>query len=482
MTRGSLLTVCGVPLACLALLGCAAGSDYVRPATAAGAEFEIAGAAEGVLSPGPVDESWWLAFEDDTLAALIDRAIASNTDIRAATARIREARALRDSVRAGLAPPVDAGASGTRTRTSEVAGLPPVFPTYQTLSGVSLAASWEPDFFGRIRRGIEAADANFAATLEDRRNILLLVLAEVALNYADLRGAQRQHAVALRNIDLARQTLNLAELLRGQELASELDVVRARAEVTEATASLSQFLAAERTAAARLAALLGAESGELAPLLASEPSASLRAPSIPVGLAGDLLRRRADVRAAERRLAAASAAVGVEVANRYPRFSLTGSFGSDAEELADMFTAPSEAWNIAGVLQWPVFDAGRRRANVEAAEARFEAALAAYDGAVFAALGDAEAAFSSYLYAANERETLEQAVLDRQRSLELARLRFGAELDDLFPVLDAQRQLLALESRLANTERAELVAAVNVYRALGGGWAAAEERLAAPAP
>jgi len=471
-------------LAGLCLASCAVGPDYTEPDTAANAQFSMAPdfSAEDVLSGAAVDEAWWLSFDDEMLVHLVDRAIQSNTDIRAATARVQEARALRRSALARVFPALDAGGEAARSQSSEAANLPPGFPALQTLFGVGLTAAWEIDFFGRLRRGVEASNARYEATLEDRRHLLLLVLSEVALNYADLRSAQQQSAVARRNIEVAERTLKLAELLRGRELAGELDVLRARAEVTEARASLAQFAGYEGRAVAQLAALLGAESRDLQPQLTDAAPLGLKAPPIPAGLASDLLRRRADVRAAERRLAASSAEIGLQIAQRFPSFSLSGGLGPEAAELDDLFSAPSEAWNIAGALRWPVFDAGRRRADARAAEARHDAAMAAYDGAVYAALADAEAAFASYAYAATERRTLERALADRERGLHLARLRFGAELDDLFPVLDAQRQLLSIESRVAAAARAELIAAINVYRALGGGWTVAEQRLGEVSP
>ena len=223
--------------------------------------------------------------------------------------------------------------------------------------------------------------------------------------------------------------------------------------------------------------LLGEEPDDVISRLTTPSEHELRAPRIPVGLASELLERRPDVRAAERRLAAASAEIGVETAARFPEFDLTGALGSGAVDVADLFSSPSEAWSLAGALRWPLFDGGRRRAAVDAASARFNARLADYEGYVLRALSDAEAAFASYVFATKERQLLARARADRRRALELSRLRFETELDDLFPVLDAQRQLLALDSQTALAERAELIAAINVYRALGGGWQATEAQL-----
>ncbi len=468
-----------VALSATAVSGCVLGPDYERPATGQDASFSEVVDAVGLDTEGAVDERWWRSFSDPMLEALVDQAIAANTDVRAATARVREARALRRVALAGTRPSVDLDAGPTRSLQSEVGNLPPGAPFQQSIFDVGLSAAWEIDLFGRLRRGVEAADARLQATVEDRRSVLLVVLSEVALSYTDMRTAQQQRAVAERNAQVARETLELTELLAGEGLARDLDVVRARADVTELVAAQADFTAAERSAAARLAVLLGRQPAKALPELMAPSEAEFVAPRIPTGLASDLLRRRPDVRSAERRLAAATADIGIETATLFPSFRLTGGAGSLANEVDALFTSPSEAWSIAGLLSWPIFDGGRRKASIAAAEARYDAAFAQYDGAVLDALGDAEAAFASYVYAAKERQTLEAARADRERALELTRLRFEAELDDLFPVLDAQRQLLSLESRIAAAERAELVGAVNVYRALGGGWQVAEETLSA---
>lgn len=467
-----------IAVSAAAVSGCVLGPDYERPDTGADARFSEVVEADSLDTTGPVDERWWRSFSDPVLGSLVDQAIAANTDVRAATARIEEARALRRVALAGTRPSLDLDTGATRSRQSEVGNLPPGAPFQQSIFDVGLSAAWEVDLFGRLQRGVEAADARLQATVEDRRNVLLVVLAEVALNYADMRTAQEQHAVAERNTDVARETLKLTELLASEDLARDLDVVRARADVTELVAAQADFSAAERGAAARLAVLIGQQPGLAMPELMAESKAELVVPRIPTGLASDLLRRRPDVRAAERRLAAATADIGIETATLFPSFRLTGGAGSLANDVDALFTSPSEAWSIAGLLNWPIFDGGRRKANIAAAEARYDEAFAQYDGAVLDALGDAEAAFASYVYATKERQMLESARDDRERALELTRLRFEAELDDLFPVLDAQRQLLSLESRIAAAERAELVAAINVYRALGGGWRAAETALA----
>ncbi len=474
--RISLATLAAVVL----LAGCVVGPDYQQPDTAADAVFSgIVDESPMLAANAAIDERWWERFNDPTLSGLVDEAIATNTDIRAATARVAEAQAMRRVALAHTRPAADASAAASRSNLSEAGNLPPGAPVLFSLFDTSLSASWEPDFFGRLRRRVEAADARLDAEIEERRNVLLVVLSELTLNYADLRTAQDQYALAVENTEVARKTLELAELLHQNDLAGELDLVRARADLTELQAAQADFEAAEHAAAARVAVLVGSEAGDSIARLKTRSEHELAAPRIPVGLASDLLARRPDVRAVERRLAAASADIGAELAERLPSFSLTGGLGSQATDLSDLFSGPGETWDIAGVLGWPLFDGGRRRALVDAAESRYEALRAEYDGVVLAALGDVEAAFASYVFANRERATLEIARNDRQRALELARLRYEAELEDMFPLLDAQRRLLALETSIAAAARAEIVAAINVYRALGGGWSTAEAALTA---
>ncbi|MEQ8406960.1 MAG: efflux transporter outer membrane subunit [Gammaproteobacteria bacterium] len=465
-------------LAVLLCSSCAVGPDYQSPTADQELRFsDIADQSQALEKGQLVDDQWWHSFADSDLDMLVQQAIASNQDIRAATGRVQEARAMRNVALAANRPTLSAQASGTRSQQSQLANFPPGIPTLFSLFDVGLAASWEPDLFGRIGRQTEAATAQFEASIEDRRSVLHMVLAEVALNYVDLRMAQLQLRLREEQVEIAEQSLHLTELLRGQELVAESTLLQARAEVNQRKAALASLEAAVRAPAVRLAVLTAKPPAQVLDSLLEPAADILVAPSIPVGLPSDLLRRRPDVRAAERRLAVASANLGQETASLFPQFQLTGGLSSNALELDNLFTGPSQAWELASILNWPIIDGGRRDAAIAAARARYEVAFAAYDQAVLDALGDAETAFASYVFAVKERETLQSVRRDLQSAVELETLRYESGLADRFALLDARDRLSALDAQLTTARRSELVAAVSVYRALGGGWATAEELL-----
>jgi len=465
-------------LTALLVSACAVGPEYQAPMSDEDVSFSVITTQADVLdiSDNVVSE-WWRSFGDADLERLVDRAVARNTDIRAATARVQQARSLRRVAMAATRPSLQAQSSATRSQQSQLANFPPGIPTLFSLFDVGLTAAWEPDLFGRISRQTEAATAQLEVSVEERRGVLQIVLAEVALNYVDLRIAQQQLMLRKEQAEIARQTLHLTELLHSQELVDETAVLQARAEVNQNQAAEANVEATLRGPAVRLAVLTADEPAQVLDSLLQPSSDTLRAPEIPVGLASDLLRRRADVRAAERQLAVASANVGLETASLFPQFQLTGGLGSNALALDNLFTGPSQAWDLASVLSWPILDGGRRDAAVDAASAQYEEALAAYDKAVLDALGDAETAFASYVFAAKERESLQRGRQDLQETVDLALLRNESGLDDQFSVLNTRDRLAALDTQLTAARRAELVAAVNVYRALGGGWESAEQQL-----
>lgn len=471
-------------LAMAVLTGCVVGPDYIKPGAPEDMAFSGIAKNDDLLQVGDqlIRKGWWHSFNDPLLMRLVDQALQHNADLEIATAQLKEARALRRVALAVTKPSANLESGASRTQQSELVNAPPKVANPQSLFEMGLTASWEMDFFGRLERGVEAADASLQSSVEDRRNVMVLVISEVALNYTDLVSAQRQYQVALDNIEIAKETLRMTRLLRQQDLTDDLEVTTAHAQFLQRRSAVNEFESARRNAASRLSVLTGTTPDQQLAELLAKASSKLDVPTIPVGLASELLERRPDIRAAERRLAVGSAEIGVEMANRFPQFRLTGGLGTNAVELSDLFSSASEAWNIASILDWPLFDGGRRKASVDAAKARYDAALATYNGTVLEALSDAETAFSSYVFANKEQEDLQQVRASRQKALELSRLRFDAQLIDVFPVLEAQRELLSIESQVASIERAELVAAVNVYRALGGGWQVAEQQLLSTSP
>ena len=462
-----------------ALAGCAVGPDYQGPELDIDPAFsEAASENDALIAIGPdIDKRWWESFEDETLTMLIEEARAHNLDLVIAASRIEEARALRGATIAAGLPQINVENAGGRSRQSENAGgigaaaaEIPGIPLEQDLFEATFNASWEIDLFGRIRRRVNAADARLDAAVEDRRDLMVIVFAEVARNYVELRSLQNQLAVAKRNEAIARQSLELTELLETRGLGSEFDRVRARADLQETIAIQADLEAAQRSSAAALAVLVGKQPADLMTTLLAPAPTPTHAKVIPVGLPSDLIRRRPDVRAAERRLAAATEDVGGEIADLFPSFVLTGAFGGASTSVDQLFSSGSEAWNYAGIVRWPIFTGGLERAEIRAARAGLEGARASYELAVLNALNDVESALAVYVFAVKERDTLLTARTDRQRGLELAEMRYRNGLDDLFQLLDAQRRLINLESEIAAADAALLSSAVSVYKVLGGGW------------
>ncbi|MBI3869438.1 MAG: efflux transporter outer membrane subunit [Verrucomicrobia bacterium] len=460
------------------LSGCAAGPDYKPPASVAPPAFHHGGtnAPASTANAEAMDVSaWWTVFHDATLDSLILEAASTNLDLRVASARILEARALRMGSRAGWFPGVNAGGSYSRTRPSE-----------NTVGGRNLKAfhipletdnfsagfdmSWELDLFGGTRRAVEAATADAAASVEARREVLVSVLAEVGLSYLDLRGYQRQLQVAQGNLKAQERTLQLTRDRFKAGLTSELDTARSEAQVALTRAQIPPFEDGVERASHRLAVLLGQPPGALHSRLdplAAIPSAP---PAIPVGLPSDLLRRRPDVRRAERELASATARVGVATSDLFPKFFLTGAAGLQSLDSSDFFNAGSRNWSLGPSLKWPIFSAGRIRQNIQAQKAREQQAALRYEQVVLRSLEEVENALVSFGKEQERFRSLNDAERATRRASALALDQHQAGLVDFLTVLEAERSLLATQDEQARSERALGQDLIRLYKALGGGW------------
>jgi NodT family efflux transporter outer membrane factor (OMF) lipoprotein len=457
-------------IAVLLLAGCAAGPDYVAPTVDAG---------EGWAQPSAADESlpelseWWTAFEDPTLNRLVAQARSNNPELRQAVARVAQARALRDATAGGQYPAVDLGASVTERRQSENGPLPigqiPGLERDQTIFETGFDAAWEVDLFGRNRRLVEAAEARLGEAVEQSHVARLTVTAEVARVYLTLRGLQRERAARESALGLSRQTAALTRRQFELGEVAEARVAQAEAEVASLEAELPLLDAETRSQALALGVLLGElPEAELALLQESTEHPSLS--QLPVGERADLLRRRPDVRAAEWRLAAATAEVGVATAELFPRLSIGAAGSFQALNASDLFESESETWSLVPLVSWRIFDGGSIRARIRANEAGAEAAALAYEGAVLAALLDAERALSRYHYDLLALEQQRVAVAAARRSHELAQLRYRAGDIALLDLLDAERGLRNAETAYTRMHRVAETDLVALFKALGGGW------------
>jgi multidrug efflux system outer membrane protein len=461
MNRHWLALVTALPLA-----ACAVGPDYEAPATSLPA-FRNADAA--LVDARPFEAAWWSQFRDPTLDSLVQRALADDLDLKIALARLDEARALAAAARRERWPGVGAQASRSESR-AQIPGFGAERRDVESYeAGVS--ALWELDLVGRVRRGAEAATADAEAAAADLRDAQVLVASEVARTYLELRGTQKRLRVARANRDYQQDTLDLTRVRLDLGRGSELDVASAAARFSATDASIPPLVAAEAAAAHRLAVLLGVAPGELAGEL--EPrELPPQLTTLAIDSPEALLRRRPDIRAAERALAAATARIGVAKAELFPRLTLSGFIGFIAGDADELGESSSRAWTLSPVLSWAGLDGGVR-ARIVAAEARAAGAVAAYDRAVLLALEETENAFVSYAQSrARLSAVVDEAVASR-RAAELARVQYREGALDFLRLLDAERSLLSAEDSVAVAETALNTSVVAIYRALGGGWEAA---------
>jgi multidrug efflux system outer membrane protein len=452
-----------------ALGGCTVGPNYQPPKTITPEQWS---ASNNHDTNSPSDSAWWKTFHDPELESLVTRAAESNLNLRVAAARVREARVAQGGAQAELWPTADAAASYNRVRASGngFPPFPPGIPLDVNLYQAGFDASWELDVFGGTRRAIEAARAGVASAEYGRRDVLLSLIAEVARNYVEARGFQQRLAIAHRNIDAQRDTLGLVRDRFNAGLTSELDVQQAAALLATTEADVPALETGFALAAHRLAVLVDAPPGSLTAELSAEHPIPAAPPEVPVGLPSELLRRRPDIRRAERDLAAATARIGVATADWFPKFSLTGDIGLQSVDASDWFTGGSRFWTVGPAVQWRIFDAGRIRANVRIQNTRQEQALAGYEQTVLSSMEDVENALVAYAKEQTRRRSLTEAVTASQQALNISQQLYQNGLTDFLHVLDSQRALYASQDALVQSDRSVSVDLVALYKALGGGW------------
>lgn len=458
-----------VVLAILILTGCATvGPDYVPPDTSVSATWHTQ--FKGGLTAEEMDPqalaAWWATLNDPELSSLIDRAVLGNLDLKKALARVREARARRGMAKADLFPTLDATGSATWSRTSKDTGTGKTNDLY----AASFDAGWELDIFGGVRRSVEAAGADLQATQEDLRNVLVSLLAEVALNYIDVRTSQVLIAVAEANLEAQSETYQLTQWRYEAGLSDELAVQQARYNLENTRSLIPAFRTRLEEAMNRIAVLLGEQPGKVHPELEKREPIPITPLNVAVGVPADLLRRRPDVRQAERQLAAQTARIGVATADLYPKFTLSGSIGLEAFSLSNL--SSSGAWSLSGGprITWAIFKGGAIRQNIEVQSALQEQALIQYEATILSALEEVENALVAYAEVEQRRQSLSEATQAAQKAVDLAQHRYQAGLTDFNNVLDAQRSLLSFQEQLAQSEGTVTSNLVRLYKALGGGW------------
>ena len=454
--------------------GCAVGPNYHRPETPVDAHFANAG--EPGFAESEAVEHYWTGFDDAMLTGLIDDALAHNKDLSAAEANLRAARAAKRLAGFDQYPTATLAAGYTHTLESQ-----------QQLPGVDMHdrefdvaqagfdGLWELDLFGRVRRNVEAARGDLgaaAATLQDAR---VSVIAEVARDYFILRGLQDQLALTQRNAENQFNTFKLTRNRLEAGRGNELDTSRAEAQYQTTLSTIPTLQASIATTSYRLSVLTGRQPTALSANLASLAPMPALPPLNAIGTPEQLLRRRPDVRVAERRLAAATARVGVAVGDLFPKVTILGEVGYSAPTIGDFGQSEARFFSVGPSISWAAFDLGRVQARISSAKAQTDQALAVYEGAVLGALEDTEGALISYGRSQSQRAALQVAAAASDKAADLARKRFEGGLIDFLEVLDAERTALSAELLLSQSRTDCATSLVAVYKALGAGW-----RTAAP--
>lgn len=463
--------------ALVVLAGCTVGPNYKAPVLrtpaayhskpAAGDVTPESAAAQGELAPGALAR-WWEVLSDPTLTSLVQRATLANHDLRLATERVREARALRRVVAAQRMPTVTVGGSAQYGQQSSTIGQGE--SDDGALYDARVDASWEIDVFGGVRRSVEAADADLAAAAEQRRDVLVTLVSEVARNYVEYRGFQQRIALAQRTIQTQTDTLDLTQSRSRAGIAAEIETEQARAELASRQSQLPPLRSQGRAAAHRLAVLLGQEPGALLAELEAQGAVPNPPSSVPVGVPAELIRRRPDIRRTERELAGATARIGVVMADLYPRFFLGTGLGTQSREAASLLDLSSRTWGVGPSVQWNLFSGGRIRANILAAGSRERQALLVHERTLLLALEEVENALTRFADEQSRRVHLTQAVDADRRAVELASDRYKSGIGDFLTVLVNQRQLYDAEDQLVQSDTAVSTQLVALFKSLGGGW------------
>jgi NodT family efflux transporter outer membrane factor (OMF) lipoprotein len=446
--------------ALLLLAGCGPGRTYQRP------EIGVAERFAG-LPAGPVAVRWWRTIGDAELDALVQRAVAANKDMRRAVLRIAEARAQLGVAASKLGPDVAAAGSAVRSRASEHGQRDRRHTAPGNLYQAGFDTAWEIDLFGTTLRAVEAADVDIQIAESDRDGIVVALTAQVVQAWLDQRYAAYRLSLAVAAAELAEEAARIVAIRAEAGAAGATEVAAARAESEQARGAVPAFTVAREAARNRLAALCGEAPGALT--LADAPPPAWTG-ELPAGVPADLLRRRCDLRGAERRLAAAVARVGVAESDLYPRLSLSGVFALQSVSITDLASADNLLWSLGPTLRWPILASGRINALVRTAETRVDQAVVAYEGAVVEALREVADATVQLGADRTRREALAAAAAAAAEGHRLAVVRREVGAGDPLAVLAAERARLAAQDRLAEAERALAADAVVLAKALGGGW------------
>ena len=456
------------------LSACAVGPDYKRPVIDTPQVWRLEEAQAG----GVADTVWWEQFKDPILNDLINVALKDNKDIRIAAARVEEFIGRYGIAGSSLYPQVDAGASGTRTRSSDLVDSPLPSYTKNPYSDylTSFNASWEIDIWGRLRRTTEAALAELLSTKEARHSVIMTLVCSVASSYMSLRRLDRQLEIAQRTAKSREESFGLFTLRFERGLISELELKQVESEYRQALAAIPSLQKQTAQQENALSILLGRNPG---PIIRGKQLDEMVLPAVPAGLPSQLLERRPDIRQAEEDLASANALIGAAKALYFPTVSLTGSYGVESMELARLFTGPAKTWSYGASFVLPIFNAGKIAGQVKAAEAVQQQRFLRYQQAVQNAFREVDDALIDQNKTREQLDIQKQQVEALRGYAGLAKLRYENGYTSYLEVLDAERSLFNAELNYTQTKGDLFNALVNLYKSMGGGWIAEAEKLTA---
>ncbi|MFJ1571236.1 efflux transporter outer membrane subunit [Pseudomonas sp. NPDC088322] len=452
-------------LLALALAACAVGPDYQAPNTEPaqlGNQLQVK-----AFDRSRFESVWWQQFDDPTLNQLVQASLQGNRDLRVAFARLKAARSIREDVDNDNLPVVSSRASSDLGK-GQIPGQTERRVNSERYD-LGLDMAWELDLFGRIQRQLEASEAQEAAAAADLQQLQVSMIAELVDAYGQLRGAQLREKIALANLKTQQDSRSITETLRDAGVGNELDVVRADARLAAVEATVPQLQAQQVRAQNRIATLLGQRPDQLSVDLSPKQLPAI-AKALPIGDPAELLRRRPDVRSAERQLAAATANVGVATADLFPRVSLSGFLGFTAARGSQIGSSAANAWGLGPSITWAAFDLGSVRARIRGAKADAEGALATYEQQVLLALEESSNAFSDYGKTQQRLQALMRQSDASRKAADLASIRYREGTVDYLVLLDAERERLSAEDAQAQGEVELYRGIVAIYKALGGGW------------
>jgi NodT family efflux transporter outer membrane factor (OMF) lipoprotein len=453
---------------------CTVGPDYTPPKPDVPANWtEHAATPAEIARTNQELRQWWSCFGDATLDRLVDQALQNNYDLKIASQRLIGARAARVIAKSADEPQINAGATAADLQASNTVAFPPVFweKSNYAFYQVGFDATWEIDVFGRTRRAVQAAEADYDATIEARRAILVSLLAELATDYASLRASQERLSIANRNVSSARQSLNLTQQGFGRGLDNDLAVAQAEAQLQTVLSAQPPLRASIARMTHAISVLLGqVPGGALEQELAGSEGKIPRAPHLPVTLPSEVIANRPDVRRSERQFAAATARIGVAVADMYPHFTIPLSLTPETSTISEFFRLSSLAWHVGLSATQPISTGGRLSARVRQAKEEAEEARLAYQQTVLRAFQNVEDGLVNYTTEAQRDVTLKAAADASELAFQRSSRLYQAGLTDFLHVLVDERAAFAAEDMATQSELESVSDAIALYKALGAGW------------